>query len=307
MIVEVTKKRGRHLGWQENYIGWLYCLPIIIGILAFTLLPILLSIYSMFVDWSGGTSVLDAKFVGMQNFKTIFSGSYKKTFWPALGNTFFMMLNLPVSMFLGVLLALAMNRKMPGAKVFRVLYYVPCITSVVAVTILFQKMFSTTGVINTLFGRLDNPIQWLTDDVLVKVTVIIFCVWKGVGYSTLMYLAGLQSVSTDQIEAAKMDGADSKKIFFKITIPALYPITFYLLVTGVMGGLQIFNEPYILAGYGRGDNAMTNASLIYRFFKPERGGTPHAGLAAVAAWALALLVFIVTAIQMVVDNKKEKY
>ena len=303
MIVEVTKKRGKHLGWQENYIGWLYCLPIIIGILAFTLLPIILSIYSMFVDWTGGTSVLDAKFVGMQNFKTIFTGSYKKTFWPALGNTFFMMLNLPVSMFLGVLLALAMNRKMPGAKVFRVLYYVPCITSVVAVTLLFQKLFDINGVINTLLGKTgDKAIQWLDDKVLIKITVNILCLWKGLGYSTLMYLAGLQSVSTDQIEAAKIDGADAKTIFLKITIPALYPITFYLLVTGIMGGLQIFNEPYILVKYGVGENAMTSASLIYYFFGKDR-----LSLAAVAAWALAILVFIVTAIQMYVDNKKEKY
>ena len=304
MLVDVSKPKGRRLGWMENYVGWLYCLPIIIGILAFSLYPIILSLYSMFVEWSGIADISTARVVGMENFKTMFTGVYKGYFFKALGNTFFMMLNLPISMALGVLLALAMNRKMPGAKVFRVIYYVPCITSVVAVTLLFTKLFAVDGVINSLVGRTGTKaIQWLSDDVLVKVTVIIFSVWKGVGYSTLMYLAGLQSVSTDQIEAAKMDGADSKTIFFKITIPALYPITFYLLVTGIMGGLQIFNEPYILAGYGRGNNAMTNASLIYFFYNEHH----QAGLAAVAAWMLALLVFIVTAIQMYVDNKKEKY
>lgn len=304
MLIEISKPKGKRLGWKENYIGWLYCLPIIIGILAFTLFPIILSIYSMFLDWTGFQLIWDAEFYGLQNFKVLFTGVERTVFWKALGNTFFMMLNIPVSMLLGVLLALAMNRKMPGAKVFRVLYYVPCITSVVAVTILFTKLFDTDGAINKMleaFGK-KNHARWLTDDVLVKVTVNILIIWKGLGYSTLMYLAGLQSVSTDQIEAAKIDGATSAKIFTKITLPALYPITFYLLVTGIMGGLQLFNEPFILVKYGLTNNAMTSASLIYYYYENKQ-----MGVAAVGAWALAILVFIVTFIQMAVDNKKEKY
>lgn len=304
MLLEISKPKGRRLGWKENYVGWLYCLPIIIGILTFTLFPIILSISSMFLRWESPQKIWDAEFIGMANIKQLFVGIDKDRFWKALGNTFFMMLNLPVSMLLGVLLALAMNRKMPGAKVFRVLYYVPCITSVVAVTILFTKLFDDNGVINGILETLGKktPARWLTDDVLVKVTVNILIIWKGLGYSVLMYLAGLQSVSTDQIEAAKIDGATGAKIFTKITLPALYPITFYLLVTGVMGGLQIFSEPFILVQYGAHDNAMTCASLIYYYYKQgERG------LAAVGAWALALLVFIVTFIQMAVDSKKEKY
>ena len=304
MLLDVSKPKGRRLGWKENYIGWLYCLPIIIGILAFTLFPIILSVYSMFLDWTGFQLVWDAEFYGMKNFEMLFTGVQKEIFWKALGNTFAMMVQIPISMLLGVLLALAMNRKMPGAKVFRVLYYVPCITSVVAVTILFNKLFEVDGMVNRMLEALGkkNHAKWLTDDVLVKVTVNILLIWKGLGYSTLMYLAGLQSVSTDQIEAAKIDGATGSKIFTKITLPALYPITFYLLVTGIMGGLQIFNEPFILVKYGLTNNAMTSASLIYYYYQNRQ-----MGVAAVGAWALAILVFIVTAIQMVVDSKKEKY
>lgn len=299
MLVDVSKPKGRRLGWKENYVGWLYCAPIIIGILAFSAFPIILSIYSTVLDWSGFQTIFDASFCGAKNFKLVFTGMYSKIFWQALGNTFFMMINIPISMLLGVLLALGMNRKMPGAKVFRVLYYLPCITSIVAVTVLFNKLFSLDGAINTLFGK---EIKWLQDDVLVKITVNILVLWKGLGYSALMYLAGLQSVSTDQIEAAKIDGATGAEIFVKITLPALYPITFYLLVTGIMGGLQIFNEPFILVKYGLGNNAMTSASFIYYYYQQHR-----MGVAAVGAWALAILVFIVTFIQMAIDNKKEKY
>ena len=307
MLLERTKKRGRRLGWMENYVGWLYCLPIIVGILTFTLVPIILSLYSTVLQWDGFGSIFDAKNIGAANFKNIFSSHgiqlWRKMFWQSLGNTFWMMLQIPISMLLGVLLALGMNRKMHGAKVFRVLYYLPCITSVVAITILFQRLFAYDGTINQLLGKLHiGKKNWLTDDVLVKVTVNILILWKGVGYSALMYLAGLQSVSTDQIEAAKIDGATSSKIFLKITLPALYPITFYLLVTGIMGGLQIFNEPYILVQYGIANNAMTSASFIYYFYMNR-----NLGMAAVGAWMLALLVFIVTFIQVAIDNRKEKY
>lgn len=304
MLVEVTKKRGRRLGWKENYVGWLYCAPIIIGILTFTLLPIILSIYSTFLDWDGFISIFDAKSVGWQNYRDVFGGIYGANFLKALGNTFCMMIHIPISMLLGVLLALGMNRKMPGAKVFRVLYYLPCITSVVAVTILFNRLFTYDGTVNQILTSIGvkNKPSWLTDDVLVKVTVNILLLWKGLGYSALMYLAGLQSVSKDQIEAAKIDGATSSKIFLKITLPALYPITFYLLVTGIMGGLQVFSEPFILVQYGIGNNAMTGASFIYYYYMNN-----NLGVAAVGAWALAILVFIVTFIQVTIDNKKEKY
>ena len=105
-------------------------------------------------------------------------------------------------------------------------------------------------------------------------------VWKGVGYTSLMYIAGLQSVSTDQLEAARIDGANGWTIFRKITLPALYPITFYLLVTGLMGAVQVFNEPFILAGgYGTDNTAMTAVSFI---------------------------IFVITMIQMYFDNRKDK-
>lgn len=303
-MINVAKKKGRRLGWKENYVGWLFCLPIIIGILVFTLTPILLSLYSTVLDWSGFRSIFDAENIGFKNFKDVFSGVYSKIFYKSFANTFWMMLNIPVSMLLGVLLALGMNRKMAGAKTFRVLYYLPSITSIVAVTVLFQKLFAYDGTMNQLLAKVGIPQQrWLTDNVMVKLTVNVLILWKGLGYSSLMYLAGLQSVSTDQIEAAQIDGAGSYVRFTKIVLPALYPITFYLLVTGVMGGLQVFNEPFILVQYGTANNAMTSASFIYYFYNEQR----MLGVAAVGAWALALVIFAVTAVQMAVDNRKEKY
>lgn len=302
MVCLKAGKSGR-FGRKENIVGWLYCSPIIIGVLLFTLVPIIVSVYTMFIEWSGYNSIMDAQFVAWQNFKDVFTGYYSKNFFTAILNTFWLLISVPITMILGILFAMGMNRKMAGAKVFRVLYYLPSITSVVAVTVLFQKLFTYDGTVNGLMSSIGIPkVKWLTDDTMVKVTINILLVWKGVGYSSLMYLAGLQSVSKDQIEASQIDGANTINRFFKIVLPALYPITFYLLVTGVMNGLQVFNEPFILVKYGTANNAMTGASFVYYYYKESA-----LGVAAVGAWALAILVFIVTAVQVAVDNKKEKY
>ena len=168
--------------------------------------------------------------------------------------------------------------------------------SIVAVAIVWQNMFNLDGYIN---GFLGTSVDWLKNDAAVVFVVNLLLVWKGVGYTSLMFIAGLQSVSTDQIEAAKIDGANGWVILLKITLPALYPIIFYLFVTGLMGAMQIFNEPYILlGGYGIGNNGMTTVSFVYYFF-----GQSHLGVSSVAAWILALIIFIITAIQMYVDKK----
>ncbi|MDE7373161.1 MAG: sugar ABC transporter permease, partial [Clostridia bacterium] len=218
----------------------------------------------------------------------------------SLKNMLVFAIQIPVGLFLGMFLGIAMNRAMKGVQTFRILYYLPSVMSVVAITIVFQKLFANTGYINNLFG---TNVKWLTTNAGVAFTVNFMMVWKGVGYTALMYVAGLQSVSTDQLEAARIDGANGWVIFYKITLPALYPITFYLLVTGIMGGLQVFNEPFILAQYGSGTtyNAMTPVSYV-NFCRQNR----NYGMAAVAAWFLAILILIITLIQMYFDNKKDK-
>lgn len=299
--VAPPKKGINPLKKQENIVGWLFCSPIIIGILVFTALPIVLSIISMFYYWKGGTQfVTDAKWAGWNNFKTIFDGGIvSQWFGIGLGNTVLYMLQLPIGLILGVFFALAMNRKMLGVQTFRILYYLPSVMSIVAVTIVFQHMFESTGYVNSLFG---TSVNWLDSRWGLTFTVNFMMVWKGIGYTSLMYIAGLQSVSTDQLEAARIDGANAWTIFIKITLPALYPITFYLLVTGMMGAVQVFNEPYILAGgYGTNNVAMTAVSFIYYQF-----GDKQLGVGAVASWILALIIFVITMIQMYFDNKKDK-
>lgn len=293
-----NKKKMSPLKKRENILGWVFCAPVVVGLLVFTAFPLIMSILSMFYEWDGLTFVTQAEFAGFANFQKVFAGIYSKMFWKSLLNTLLFALQLPICLVLGLFVALGMNRRMVGAKTFRVLYYLPSVMSIVAVTIIFQKLFTLDGYINTLLG---TKIGWLVTDGGIVFTVNFLLVWKGIGYTSLMYIAGLQSVSPDQIEAARIDGANRWTIFRKITLPALYPVTFYLLLTGLIGSVQVFNEPFILAQYGTNYNAMTVVSYVYYFF-----GQKELGVSAVASWFLAFLLLIITMIQLHFDNKRDK-
>ncbi len=301
--INENRSRKSALKRKENIVGWLYCLPMLLGIAAFTAIPLAMSFASMFFDWNGIIALWDSEFVGWKNFVSIFGGMNSELYWNALKNTFIFAIQLPVCMFIGLFFGLAMNRKMRFVQTFRILYYLPSVMSIVAVSIVFQKLFEYDGFINTLLMNMGaSKVDWLVSDGGIAFTVNFLLVWKGVGYSALMFIAGLQSVSTDQIEAARIDGANPTMIFLKITLPALYPILFYLFVTGLIGGLQIFNEPFILlGGYGTGNNGMTTVSFVYYFF-----GQRSLGIAAVGAWVLAVLIFLITAVQLFMDKKVEK-
>ena len=301
MVVELNQTSTKRLKRKETLVGWLYVSPFLIGIAVFTLVPFVMSIMAMFYDWTGIETLFEANMIGWENFKNIFTrgGTDTSEYWQSYLHTLIFAIQLPVCLILGILLALAMNRKMRGVQAFRVIYYLPGIMSIVAVTIVWQKMFEGSGIINTFLQNIGlKKMQWLNSDLGVYLTVNFLQVWKGVGYSTLMFIAGLQSVSTDQIEAARIDGATERKVFTAITLPALFPILFYLLITGLMGALQMFNEPFILlGGYGVGNVGMTTVGFVYNQF-----GYGRLGMASVGAWVLAAFIFIITAIQMRMDK-----
>ena len=294
----VKPDRTGNVKRTENILGWVYISPMVIGLLLFTLVPLIMSIIGMFYVWDPKYSLFSAKAAGFDNFKQIFGGANSDLYWKSFGNTLIFAIQLPVGMVLGLFLALAMNRDMKGVQTFRVLYYIPCVMSVVAVSIVWQKLFGAGGTIDTLFHNrmLDNPGG-------IYFVINLFLIWKGIGYTTLMFIAGLQSVSTDQIEAAKIDGANSWIILLKITLPALYDTIFYLFVTGLMGALQMFNETFLILGESGGfqQSGLTVVGFVY-YFK----GQGNIGLSSVAAWVLAIFIFIITAIQMYVDKKKQE-
>ncbi len=287
----------------DNIWGYAFVLIPIIGLIVFVVIPLCMSIYASFTSWPLGQKITSANWVGFKNYKTMFD---TPLFWKSLGNTFFYMLGLPIGLVLSIFYAALMNRGTRYENTFRVLYYTPVVTSVVAVSFIFQRMFmSDGGAINNFLTALGikSPPNWLSHPGYTKWVIIIMAVWKGLGSSILMYIAGMQGISKSYYEAAKIDGADWFYTFRKITVPLLMPVTFYLLVTGIIGGAQMYVEPrLIFTNNGPANSTFTTVIHLYdNTFRNSK-----AGYGSSVAIVLGIIVFLVTALQFYLNGRRDK-
>jgi len=297
------KKRSA-LKRKEGIFGWLFIAPPILSVLLFTLVPTALSVYLSLCRWSGYGELSSAEFLGLKNYIELFTvPEMRADLFLSIGNTVIMMAYIPISMIIALLLAMALNRDIPLRGAFRVVYYIPCIASVVAVTILFNQLFQTEGVINSLFH---TDIQWLLKPWTSRIVIILLLIWKSVGYNMLLYLAGLQGIPQDFYEAATLDGANSFRKLIDITVPLIRPTTFFLVVTGVMGGLQIFTEPTILYAYNSGLGPEKSVMTIMIFLYNQYAHYDKIGMSTAISWILSLLIFAVTLIQFAVNARRER-
>jgi multiple sugar transport system permease protein len=268
----------------------------IVGFLVFTGYPLVFSVYASFTKWNG---LSEPVFNGIANFVEMANDRY---FWQAMGNTIFYMIGIPIGLVLSLLLALALNRRMRGTTFFRTVYYVPVISSLAAVAILWQWAYNGDfGLVNqvlALFG-IDGP-NWLQNPDTVKPAIIIMAVWKGLGYSMLLYLAALQSVPRHLYEAAALDGAGAFQQFRHITVPMLNPVTFFLVVTSIIGGAQIFIEINIMTPTGGPE--FSSASIVWYIWQ-KAFNYLQMGYATAMSVVLGVLVFVVTAIQFRLNRR----
>ena len=257
-----------------------------------------------------------------------------------LFNTVFYMIGIPIGMVLSMFFAVCMSRDIKGANFFRVLYYLPSVASTVAVVFTFNKLFTDSGVINSLLG---SRIPWFnTGDgkpllgaeagidpfwqqgLLNKTMVVIMMVWKGLGGTIILYIAGLSGVNASTKEAAQIDGASGWKIFWKVTMPDLYPVIFYNIVTSVIGGMQIYAEPELFfptsgdnhlglpnmltSGYVSliwfwGRNPTTSVGSDVIDLTGMSSTTPFESLGAAYGMILAIIIFVLTLFQFWLDKK----
>ena len=275
---------------RERRAGYLFVLAPVLQFFLFALGPLLFSLYAGFTDW---TSIGTPTFIGLGNFREMVSDT---NFWKALYNTGFMMIGIPIGLIIALALALAMNRKVFGAKTFRVIYYIPVISSIAAVSILWRWVYNGDyGLLNqilSVFG-VKGP-NWLNNEATVKPAIMAMTIWKGLGMSMLLYLAGIQSIPKDYHEAAQIDGANAFQIFKSITIPMLKPVTFYMIITGIIGGSQMFIEPSIMVDNG-GVNYSAATIVYYLWDKAFKNY--QVGYACAVGWVLAIFIFAITFIQ----------
>lgn len=282
---------------KEKIYGFLFILPPLLGLLIFTLYPMIYSIYGSFTDWDG---LGQMNWIGLSNFTDLLSD---ELFHKALFNTLFMMLGIPVGITLALLLALGLNRGVPGTTAFRVIYYVPVISSLAAVSIMWNWAYNGDyGLVNQFLDLLgiSGP-NWMANKYTVKPALIIMAVWKGLGYTMLLYLAALQSVSRSYYEAAELDGANGFQSFRHITWPMVRPVTFFIVVTNIIGGSQIFTEMNIMTPTGGPEYA--SASVVFYIWQKAFGNF-QMGYASAMAVFLGVFIFVVTLIQFRMNEKQ---
>lgn len=268
----------------------------VIGYLAFTLYPVCFAAYASLTQWNG---LGPMRFVGLQNYANLLGDEY---FRISLFNTFFYMIGIPIGLALSLALAIAMNRKLYGLTAFRTIYYIPVISSLAAIAILWQWAYNGDfGLMNQALAMvgIDGP-NWLASTTWSKPAIIIMAVWKGLGYSMLLYLAAIQSVPRSLYEAAQLDGAGAWQRFRAITLPMVRPVTFFLVVTNIIAGAQIFTEINIMTPTGGPE--YSTASAVWHIWR-QAFRYQQMGYATAMAIVLGILILIITLIQFRLNRR----
>jgi len=260
----------------------------------FGLFPLIFSLYLAFQTWEPTAGLAAMEFVGFGNFAFALRDDW---FWKSLGNTGWLALASGVPQHLvAIPLAVFIHTSFKRARDGVIgAYFLPYITSTVAIAILFSSLFSTDfGLINVglkaLFGT--QPIDWLGQPENIKPAISVIVFWRYVGFNVVLYLAALQTIPKDLYEAATMDGAGRVQQFFYITLPSLKPMIFFGVTLSIIGGLQLFEEPFILTG-GRGGSdqaGMTTAIYLYRMAFDFN----DIGAASAMSWLLFFLIALLT-------------
>ena len=290
---------------------YLFALPFIIAYLFFNLFPIIYSFYMSLHEWNG---VGETNFVGIGNYVRLFTRD--KLFWKSVGNTFLIMFfATPISVFGGLIIAYLLFNLRKGKRLFQTINFFPYITTPVAIGFIFAYLFDYSGgYVNQLLvttGLLSNKFYWLNNVWSARLIVILMIIWRNMGYFMTIYLAGMTAISSDVYEAAQIDGAGKLQSFFKITIPLLKNTSIFLALTSVIGGLQLFDEPYqLFTGWGGGSANVGGPGYsvltsIWKFYDDSFKSNSMLGYGAAVSFALFLLIFIVSMLQLKLVDRRE--
>lgn len=277
--------------------AYLFLLPNIIGFAIFTLVPVVWSIYLGFTKWNGVTT---PKFVGLKNYFDIFSSS---DFIIALKNTvIYTVGTVPVIIVLALIIAFVLERDVKGATAVRAAFFFPHISSIVAISCVWQLIYAKNGLINGFLRSIGiaNPPAWLSSATWALPAVMIMIIWKGIGYYMIIYLAGLRGVDGALYEAATIDGCNAVQRFWHITIPSLRPVTFYITTICIINSFQVFTPVYIMTQGGPGRATTVMVLQIYN----DAFKNYEFGRASAEAMILFLAILVVTLVQFQ-HNKKQ--
>lgn len=285
--------RRRFMGRSNERVGYLFILPSLLHLGFFLVIPIVFSLYLSFRDWNG-PQFQDAPFIGFDNYRFMRGDT---RFWNAMRNSaYYTLLSVPLGMAISLLIAVVMNQKLRGVYLFRTLFFMPVISSWVAVSVIWITLLDpNVGIVNWVLGLVGiEPVSWLDDPRWAMPALVMIAIWKSAGFSMVIWLAGLQAIPQELQEAAAIDGANRWQSFWRITLPLLAPTTFFLAITGVIGSFQVFAPMYVITEGGPLDSTNVVVYEIYnRAFAEFK-----MGYAAAQSWVLFAVIFTATLIQL---------
>jgi multiple sugar transport system permease protein len=282
--------------WRQDLTGWAFAAPFVILFGIFLAFPILASLALSFTSFGlrDLQNPIGSNFVGLNNYVNVLSDT---RFWTSLFNTvYFVVIGVPVTLALGLLIANALNRGITRFRTaFRVGYYLPVITSIVAIAVVWRFLLNPdVGLINMLLAGIgiSGP-SWLGNPAFAMPSIIAMAVWRNLGFAMVVFLAGLQAIPSELYEAGSIDGAGRWQLFRHITIPMLRPTILFMVVITTIGYLQLFEEPFVMTDGGPLDRTLSVTMYMYqqafRFF--------HQGYASAIAYILFVIVAIVAFLQ----------
>jgi multiple sugar transport system permease protein len=298
-----AKKGSPFKGWREDLAGYAFIGPMLIGTSVLVLFPILSSFVLSFTDWNFVAGYENAKFVGFENFTKLFSNAL---FLKGLLNNVILILAIPITLMLSLGLAVIINKYVYLKDLFKVIYFMPFISSIVAVAVVFQVLFHPTkGPINQFLMTIgiENPPGWIADVSFALPSVMLIMIWTGIGFNLIIYLAGLQNIPKELYEAAQIDGATAWSQFTKITIPLVSPTTFLLFVTGVISSFKVFDLILVLTNGGPANSTITPVVYLYQQAFIEL----KTGYASAISLVMFVIILIVTYIQFIGQKKWVNY
>lgn len=297
-----TKKKMSPMEKKENIAGWMFISLNLIGYFLFKLIPILLAGVLSFSEWNIATDISSLKFAGFDNFIKMFSDN---VFRISVKNTLiYTVIMVPVAIFLSLIFAVILDKYVFGKGLLRLAFYLPNISSMVAVSIVWMILFLPSyGPINNFLRTLgvDNPPKWLNGTATSLISIVIVGVWQRIGYNIIIVLAGLQGISTSLYEAAEIDGANVVQKFRYITIPGLNNTLFFLTIMSIINSFQVFTPVKVMTQGGPG----TSSSVLVYYIYKSAFMNNEIGYASAMAWALFALVFAASAVRMIVSKKKD--
>ena len=288
---------------RRKWVGWLFVLPSTLHLLVFVVFPILFALYLSLHKWD---VLKPAKpFIGLANYQHLWSDPL---FWNALKNSaYYAVVSVPLGMAVALGIAILVHQKLRGVQLFRTLYYLPAVSSAVAISMLWTFIYlPENGLLAWGFKLLHLPalaeIDWLQDAFWAMPALVFMSVWTGLGPRMVLFLAGLAGIPTGLYEAAEVDGAGRWALFRHITLPLLLPTTSFILVTSSISAFQVFTPVYMMTKGG----PLRHTDVVGYHIYNQAWRQFHMGLASAQSYVLFMIILVVTLIQFQVVNRRMK-